>query len=1328
MISEHQFIGSIDTDSPDEVIDPRMVRDARNIVWRGNPGRMRAESVLGTTGINNPFFPLTGANKTIGTFYDDVNQLLFVFNFNSVTDSHGVIDPSGAGTGAIYVYATLTGVWQTLIADGINTVGQPLGFNATVRIQGVQIIYGDNNDGNLLFFINSLGVPTKINIQRYLTTPPTNIVRSYIDVIKAPPSVPPRVGYENDTTVEANNLTNSLFQFCYSYIYNDNEESVISSGSIVPLPTVPFSNTKNTDKTICARIPVYLRTGDQTVTKIRLYMRQTQNGVTSGWFIVDTFTKADIGIVNNGIYKYEFFNNGNFIPADPNFTVLLFDEVPQKANCQELLNGDTLCYAGITEGYDWFKSTFGTNLSFNSNEDVDYIINGVLFFADFNGTFTGSQPNVEIFLTGVGTNDGFGNPKLLSFWPEDMYVLAKSNNTFIGFNTAVFTGDIPTSLAAIAASAVLKGWTLVATNPNSIVITYPTGNIQLQATRIENRFLDVNNISYQLALYPESGYSYGLAYYDPYGRTNGVITDVTANINTLPYTTASNTTITNVQLNLSGILPPAWATYYNVVRTNTLTYNKHLYWVSNQAFSNIGQLIDTQYAYVGITNIADYNLAIQATQGTVSYTFAQGDRIRFIGRYKFDGTFTSLGFDYSVLGVATNPIINGTQQLGNFVQIAYPTADISANFAFDGTVDFSDYFILLYSISSNATPNTGNAGSAAALGNVFYEFGQQYFIGNPGTNLAYHFGNIGDNQVIFNDGDIFARQRIVPAGNTYYLFTTAYAFSNRYTTVPLAATPNPIILTPYFQINQQPPGHIADPTSPAAYPTFADAGGLFKNVSLKTINIRLRGSFQLNADGQTWMDILVKIVNSPVSVTTATIMAHSDGIPANGNQTFDFDGTIAIPPNAVAWLIFGNGATVNNLHINGFLLRMDVINSITIDIFEPSFSDVFNLLTNNNSRALVQDTTAKTTYFSTLFRYSLAYQVGTTINNTNRFYPNNFDEFDKSHGSVKRMRARQRELRIFQERRCGHVGVYAKFIKDNAGVNTLVTTDSIITQNNIEYFEGEYGIGNQPDSLASSGFQDYFADPIKGYFCRLSQDGIIPISELYKIQTFAGINLPKYLVDHIYPWGGISVILGCYHFSKDRASEVIFALERGSLVGPTDPIGGESVAFREDGNAWTSFYDFDPDALVNCENTLFSFWNGVLYSHTNNTDYCQFYGGQHNPSVTLIKNESPGIDKTWIGISLVSNVPWVSPNVYTDSYSYPGQVQQSNLVAGDFNLVEGHWRASFLNDLNSIGGIANGQRLKGTLISAQLYVGDGSKFSFLSNVGFKSNPSPLVQR
>lgn len=1319
MNDAHPILGQIDTDSPDHMIAPGFHKDARNIVFKGVRGRFRAESALGTTLIPNPYLPTGGVNLTIGNYYDDVNGQLYKFNFNS------------NGTSGIYIYTFATQTWQTLIVVGTNTIGDPLGFT-TARIQGIRLIYGDPDDGDLLFFLNSSGVPLKMNVKTYLTAPPGNIIRQYLSVIKAPPPVPPRVVYENDTTVLVNNCTNSLFQFAYTWIDGDFEETVLSSGSIVTLPSVSPSNTVNIDKTKDARIAVYMQTGDQTVKKIRIYMRYTQNGSTSGWFIVDDIIKAGNGIPDNSVYRYEFFNGGNYIPADPNFTVLLFDQVPQNANCQELLNGNTIAYSGITEGYDWFPSQFSYNLSYDSNEDVSYIINGVLFFADYNGTTTLGQPNIQIYLTGEGTNDPVnGNVTDLANPPENYYILAQSGSTNIGFSTGTFgVAHIPTVLADIATAATAAGWQLIATNPNSIVISYPTGNVVIQSTRIENRFLDVNNPSYQLALLPQSNYALGVVYYDQYGRTNGVITDVTANINTYPYNQASDVTITNVQVNLNGIAPPTWAIYYHLVKTNTLTYNKQFYWVSNSALSNVGQLVDVQYAYIGISNITDYNEAIQATQGVVGYEFTQGDRIRFLQRIPFNGIPVSLNYDYSIIGLAVNPIINGTEQLGSFIQIVYPVADINANFKFDGSVDFNDYFFVVYSAAASASPTVANTGSSSSQGNIFYEFGQQYFIGNPGLPTAYHFGNFANNKIIFNDGDYFARLRTIPIGNTYYFDAGSAAFSNRWITPKIVPQTAGTIVTPYYTVGSQ-ANLEGDPFNPGAYPQAGDSGGSFANTYTNNINVRYRGTISANPDGATWMDVMIKIdLAGGGSTTTPFILTHSTGIPNETSTDIVFDGTVTVPPGAKAWFMYGNGEQVENLHTNGFLLRMDVVTNVTVNIFDSSFSDLYNLRTNSNSRAIVQDTLAKQTYYSTLFRYSLAYQVGTTINNTNRFYPNNYDEFDKSHGDVIRMRSRQKELRVFQKRRTGRVGVYAMFIKDNSGNNTLITTDNIITQNNIQYFEGEFGINNQPDSLSSSGYADYFADNIKGAFLRLSENGVEnithEITQGSKVQTFAGQNLPNYLLDWTYQFGGNAVILGAYNFTEDRDSEAIFVLQGGTIGASSIP--GQSLAFVEAGNRWTSFYDFAPDAIVCCENQLYSFYNGQLYAHNNETTYCNYYGTQYMPSITVVKNDNPWVKKTFMSISEISNVIWNSPLVYTDMNTYPGQRQESKLFDQYFKLLEAAYHSNFFMDLHSSGGIGNGNALKGQLIVIQLQPTNGALFSWLAEIGVKYIVSPVLAK
>jgi len=45
------------------------------------------------------------------------------------------------------------------------------------------------------------------------------------------------------------------------------------------------------------------------------------------------------------------------------------------------------------------------------------------------------------------------------------------------------------------------------------------------------------------------------------------------------------------------------------------------------------------------------------------------------------------------------------------------------------------------------------------------------------------------------------------------------------------------------------------------------------------------------------------------------------------------------------------------------------------------------------------------------------------------------------------------------------------------------------------YYVGEYGVGNNPESVAVENGRIYFADIRNGKVIRLSQDGIEPISE-----------------------------------------------------------------------------------------------------------------------------------------------------------------------------------------------------------------------------------------
>lgn len=1291
----HRHLGAMDLDSPDQVIAKGFHRTARNGIFRGTPGNYRWECVNGTTLIPNSLLPVSGVNMTICAKYDPNKQRLFIFNYNS-SGSHG-----------IYIYYTQTTTFVRLIETGINTNGDPLAFLPYPRIYGVDILYGDGNAGDLLFFIDSLKRPRKLNIDRLLNGGYVNITDNFLKVIKAPPQLSPQVAYENDYTVTSNQLLNCLWQFAYTWIYDDNEESVISTASIVPLPTQPFNALQNLPIYQNARIGTFLQTGDQNVSKIRLYGRQQTSGGNSGWMVIDTLIKSSLGINNNTIYKYLFYGNGNYVTVDPAFSVQLFDSVPQKANDECLLNGNTMGYGGITEGYDYFNPNISIS---NTNVNVpQFTNNGSLFFAQPNGVFVGGQPQITLYLTGSGTNDGLGNPTSIINAPANFYIRAKSGATDIGFSvTSNTSNSVTTILSALSSAATTAGWTVSATGTNSLTIYYPTGNVVLNSWHTTGIIPGANYVLNQLSFLPQSAYQWGAIYFDADGRTNGVISSLTAKTTT-PSFASGSTQIPQVTLSLNYV-PPEWAVYWRPVRTDNLTYQKWVQWISTSANANSLATAAQQFGYLGITNFAAYNQTIISTQNVVSYSFSPGDRVRITGRYASDGiTFTPIDLDYAILGTVTNPIANGVEQNGLYLQIAYPSADIGTNFKLDGSDDFQNYQLTIYSYKSVNPTGT----------NVFYEMGITFGIGNPGTPSAYHMGNISDNQVSLTDGDVFFRTRQVPITSTYFVPTGTFiqgfpfpgpatAYSTLWWNPGSGGTP--VVNNSVYEI-------VGDVNKVAGlastqYPTFADTPDIF-NKSLEPLTVNITFDLFANNNGTpaAQFSALIKIMPSSNIPQILTILPLQTGLATNDQKTYNINATFTMPANSKAWIITN---TQNNVTVSTSPLQITFTRDISINVFDYSFSDVYELRTNSDNRPDVVDTTALQTFYSTLFRFGENYQLGTNINNTNRFYANNFDEFSKQYGSIIRMVVAGREMLVFQYRRCGHVGIYQKFIKNNNGETNLIVTDTIITPNNIQYFEGEYGIGNQPDSLCTSGYRHYFADPVKGYWCRLSLNGIEPITELYKVQTWAGANLSNYLSNYAYPFGGNSVILGVFNFAKDRDSEAMLVLQPGTVGAAT--IVGETIAFNESKDLFTSFYDFAPDAIVCCENTLYSLYNGQLYAHTNDASPANFYSTQYPCNITIPFNEQMAEKKTFISVEQIANDVWECPSIYTNQISYGSTPQQSNLVAEDFRLLDSTWNASLWRDINSQKGQFNGDALKGNLAVVQFQVGAPSGLVFLSDV------------
>jgi hypothetical protein len=170
-----------------------------------------------------------------------------------------------------------------------------------------------------------------------------------------------------------------------------------------------------------------------------------------------------------------------------------------------------------------------------------------------------------------------------------------------------------------------------------------------------------------------------------------------------------------------------------------------------------------------------------------------------------------------------------------------------------------------------------------------------------------------------------------------------------------------------------------------------------------------------------------------------------------------------------------------------------------------------------------------------------------------------------------------------------------------------------------------------------------------------------------------------------------------------------------------------TISFDEVANAFESFYSYYPE-FFGCLNTkLFSFKNGEIWAHDNNSTYCNFYGVQGNAFITTVFNINSLDKKTWISIMETGNTIWSCPIIYTQMSSGSTK-QESELLESDFATLESEYQASFLKDSNSPGGLIEGDSLKGNYIVIKFEKANANSFVYLNSATTKYINSPLNNR
>lgn len=1263
-----QLSGFLNSDDSQEVIGSTQHKMAMNGLFRGVGNSHRFENRKGTTVIENTFLPVTGTNQCIGAFYDELKQRIIWANYNS------------GGLHGIYQLITSTGVVSRIILVGYNTVGDILNFTLDGFIYNMRILYGDAVQGDTLYFNNSQKEPCEVNIDMALAGTYGNIKRSYIEVIKAPPQIPAALTYEDDITVTVNNLRKKLFKFKYRYIYINNEKSVWSSQGVLPLPINYSDSLVDGDQTKNSRIAAVIQTGDNNVKKLEIAAAISSINTFGDFFSIATLDKSILSIPDNDTTVFRFFNDQAYIPVDVERSNELFDLVPLKANALEFLNGNVPIYGGLTEGYNISQVIGAVTSSFEPEQTTQPPF---VFVADQSGNSGFGTGNIRITVIGkITIGDQF---------------YFKTTGFTTSYTAAVATAtDV---LSGLSAAAVVNGFTVISTGSDDIVIT-KTGESLLEYLATPLLIAVTDSFVYDR----NARYNFVLVYLDAAGRSIGSLTSAGMAIQTINYTeTAGVPNIPKILLSISS-RPPIYASYYQIGRTKNLSKLSKLEWVSFLTFK------DSDYAYISIENLNGFILENPSSK-FLAYDFSTNDRIRFIKILSGTVNTVYTDKDFGIQSQVIDPIVNGTIQQGQFLKINLPPTDSTFDF---GTQDFYNYYIELY------TP----AESAANGLDVDYEFGERYSIGNALTANAFHQGML-QNQTAdlatpatfqFTQGDYYYRNRKISAGNvakwgiSQQSNTTGKFYpSLKLNSSTIDASSYAVQSTTAFvnSLGGQGANWAAFKSNISANPPFTAKGTIvFRssiNVSSVQIGVDLWDSLGINPA----LTLVFGSVSGVVAGIEYTVVLN---FPFNFAPTYDR-------------LYFYIGATSGggfNGTVRGDFELQESNKDFAINIIDPNFSDFFASAVNSNGRPWINDINAAQVFNPTLMRWGLAFQPDTNINQTNRFKSLNFDEIDRAKGQIQRFKVRDRTLRIFQERACASTGVYTKYVQDSGSTNVLTTTDDIITKNNVQYYQGEFGLGSQPTSLVSGKNQDYGIDPIRGYQWRLSNDGLIPISELYKGQFYIQPLFAPYNDNYLRADGSRAKILGYYDYSEE---EYVTVLQGGTLGDNTIP--DKCFMFNEKRNAYCTFSDLKPEEIICAGDVTYSFKNGQIYIHNNTTTYTNYYGVQYYPSIILLFNEKEAIRKKWMAIGYQSNQIFVSPingDINTGMInSQTGLNQISQLILKDYQLEENIRTAAFLRDANSMANaqlaLVNGDYLGGDWIEVNLtYLGGSFAWLYLPYV------------
>jgi hypothetical protein len=514
---------------------------------------------------------------------------------------------------------------QFITSLNVNTQTETIILISSVLDFSQQITHAGVLDDDL-FFIDGANKLRKVNI----ALASANATLDYFSsgdllVDKFPPLLPPTCVADEDTSFDGNNITNSIFQFCYAWQYAGKELSSWSPLSKSVLPESSDDHTFNNN-----RITVTLETGNKFVEKIYIAYRIGESGEVKVTEILD---KTKLSIADDATYNYEFYNQ-KFVEPVEKTSVLANTNNPFYEFGTMAISKDNFLIAG------WVKDglTKPTDISLSVAYDVQ-------------------STNTRHATYKTGSTHGFG------------VVFRDENGRTDGVNAVTdvaipfLTSSINSMRAEVISASALSGFFPYVEMDYTLTGTVPTWAKTLSFVYVGNKSLS-SFVQYTLSGIDDAGdFTYlDISRLNSINSTISVLEPVSQNTNISAYTFTKGDRIRFIReeggslLNgqydyeILGYVPEVTDSSGNILYQNTIYVNKFDWDAANigknslfEIYSPKKEYADNVYYEIGevieVTGGAPLNLTGTLSDGD-SYVFERTMNIFDLGEFISDKDFT----------------------------------------------------------------------------------------------------------------------------------------------------------------------------------------------------------------------------------------------------------------------------------------------------------------------------------------------------------------------------------------------------------------------------------------------------------------------------------------------------------------------------------------------------------------------------------------------------------------------------------------------------------------------------------------------------------------